>query len=53
MFRVLFKLIASLLCATPAFAGEMPYGEPVFPPVNSAQVELGQLLFYDPIRFGF
>ncbi|MBT6189000.1 MAG: cytochrome-c peroxidase [Tateyamaria sp.] len=52
MFRVLFKLIASLLCATPAFAGEMPYGEPVFPPVNSAQVELGQLLFYDPILSG-
>lgn len=52
MSRVLFKAIAFALCAAPAFAGELPYQEPVFPPVNSAQVELGRLLFYDPILSG-
>ncbi|WP_299044027.1 cytochrome c peroxidase [uncultured Tateyamaria sp.] len=38
--------------AAPVWAADLPFEEPVFPDVNSAQVELGRLLFYDPILSG-
>ncbi|WP_299370927.1 cytochrome c peroxidase [uncultured Tateyamaria sp.] len=43
-----------LLCATPAFATDLPraLGADDFIPVDPAQAKLGQLLFYDPILSG-
>ncbi|WP_254684994.1 cytochrome-c peroxidase [Tateyamaria omphalii] len=38
--------------AVPLWAADLPYDEPVFPAVDSAQIQLGQLLFYDPILSG-
>ncbi|MEM8654056.1 MAG: cytochrome c peroxidase [Pseudomonadota bacterium] len=38
--------------AAPVWAADLPFEEPVFPEVASAQVELGRLLFYDPILSG-
>ena len=35
-----------------AAAGDLPYAEPEFPAVDAAQVQLGRLLFYDPILSG-
>ncbi len=52
MFRALYKAWCISLLSVPALAGPLPYDEPVFPDVDSAQVELGQLLFYDPILSG-
>ena len=52
MFRALFKTCFAAFLAAPALAGPLPYEEPSFPKVSSAQVELGQLLFYDPILSG-
>lgn len=52
MSRALSRFAAIALWATPALAGPLPYAEPVFPEVNGPQVELGQLLFYDPILSG-
>ncbi|WP_223424854.1 cytochrome-c peroxidase [Tateyamaria pelophila] len=52
MSRALYKACVVTLIAAPAWAGPLPYEEPVFPDVNGAQVELGQLLFYDPILSG-
>lgn len=52
MFRALYKACFLSFLAAPAMAGPLPYDEPVFPNVDSAQVELGQLLFYDPILSG-
>lgn len=49
MSRALFSLLAAL--AAPAWA-ELPAWDITFPPVDSAQVELGRLLFYDPILSG-
>jgi cytochrome c peroxidase len=52
MYRVSYKACLFALCAAPLFAGPLPYAEPGFPEVNGAQVELGQLLFYDPVLSG-
>lgn len=52
MFRASFKAFVFAGLATPVFSGPLPYEEPVFGNVNSAQVALGQLLFYDPILSG-
>ncbi|WP_415404310.1 cytochrome-c peroxidase [Tateyamaria sp. SN3-11] len=52
MSRVSFKALAVWLLAAPAGAADLPYAEPVFPQLDSAQIELGQLLFYDPILSG-
>ncbi|WP_164659691.1 cytochrome-c peroxidase [Tropicibacter sp. Alg240-R139] len=48
MIRYLF----ALCLGTSAWAEELPHAEPVFPPLDMAEVELGQLLFYDPILSG-
>jgi len=52
MSRVSFKALLFALMTAPAWALDLPYAEPVFPEVDSAQVELGRLLFYDPILSG-
>ncbi|MEL6807068.1 MAG: cytochrome c peroxidase [Pseudomonadota bacterium] len=52
MSRVSFKTLALGLIAGPLWAGDLPYAEPVFPDHPSAQIELGQLLFYDPVLSG-
>lgn len=52
MFRVSSRAALAALFAVPLWAGDLPYDEPVFPPVDSAQVALGQLLFYDPVLSG-
>jgi len=40
------------LCKSVAAAGPLPGADAEFPPVNMAEVRLGQLLFYDPILSG-
>ncbi len=52
MFRASSKALAFSLIAAPLWAGDLPYAEPVFADHPSAQIELGQLLFYDPILSG-
>lgn len=52
MSRALYKACFIAVFAAPAVAGPLPYDEPIFPEVDSAQVELGRLLFYDPILSG-
>ncbi|WP_147108163.1 cytochrome-c peroxidase [Tateyamaria sp. syn59] len=52
MSRVSSKAAAFALMAAPLWAADLPYEEPVFPEVDAAQVELGRLLFYDPILSG-
>lgn len=52
MFRVSCKALVVAMMAAPVWAADLPFDEPVFPEVDSAQVELGQLLFYDPILSG-
>lgn len=52
MSRVSFKALAVWLLAAPSGAADLPYAEPVFSQHDSAQIELGQLLFYDPILSG-
>ena len=52
MSRVSFKAALLGLIAAPLWAGDLPYGEPVFPDPSPAQIELGRLLFYDPILSG-
>ena len=52
MSRVLSKAFVLAVMAAPAWAADLPYEEPVFPEVDGAQVELGRLLFYDPILSG-
>lgn len=52
MSRVSSKAVALALIAAPVWGGDLPYGEPVFSDHPSAQIELGQLLFYDPILSG-
>ena len=52
MFRVSSKALCLTVLAAPLWAADLPFEEPVFPPVNSDQVLLGQLLFYDPILSG-
>ncbi len=44
--------VLSLLTALPAVAGQMPDTPPVFPAQDPALVEMGWLLFYDPILSG-
>lgn len=41
-----------MLVASPLWAGDLPDAEPVFVDHPSAQIELGRLLFYDPILSG-
>lgn len=50
MNRIL--LTASLMFAWPALAVELPKADAVFAPLDAASVELGWLLFYDPILSG-
>ncbi len=47
-------VIASLFClSTPAQALDLDLGpRPIFPPVDEARVELGRMLFYDPVLSG-
>lgn len=52
MSRVSSKALAFTVMAAPLWAADLPFEEPVFPEVDSAQVALGQLLFYDPILSG-
>ncbi|WP_299613506.1 cytochrome c peroxidase [uncultured Tateyamaria sp.] len=52
MFRVSSKALVLAVMAAPLWAADLPFEEPVFPDVDAAQVELGQLLFYDPILSG-
>lgn len=52
MFRASFKICFAGLIAAPVWAGDLPYKEPIFPDHPSTQVELGQLLFFDPILSG-
>lgn len=44
--------LVALLAATPILADPLPRDEPYFPPLDMAEVELGHLLFYDPILSG-
>ena len=48
MIRYLF----ALCLGTSAAAQDLSFAEAQFPPVNMAEVELGQLLFYDPVLSG-
>lgn len=52
MRRSLFVACVMAVGAYGAQAADLPFAEPVFPEVDSAQVALGQLLFYDPILSG-
>ncbi|MEM6373324.1 MAG: cytochrome c peroxidase [Pseudomonadota bacterium] len=52
MFRGSFNACLFGVLTGPLWAGDLPYAEPVFPDHPSAQIELGQLLFYDPILSG-
>ncbi len=52
MSRVSYKAFVFGVMAAPVWAADLPFDEPVFPEVDSAQVELGRLLFYDPILSG-
>ncbi|MEL6451121.1 MAG: cytochrome c peroxidase [Pseudomonadota bacterium] len=52
MSRVSFKALAVCLVAAPVWAADLAFEEPVFPDHDSAQILLGQLLFYDPILSG-
>ncbi|MFV2051780.1 cytochrome-c peroxidase [Aliiroseovarius sp. YM-037] len=48
----MWRWLAFCMAATPAFAEPLPKADAVFAPLDMAQVELGQLLFYDPILSG-
>ena len=50
--KALYRAAVLLLVAPMAGAMELPSPEVDFPELNSAQVELGHLLFYDPILSG-
>lgn len=52
MSRVSFKALVFCTLGAPLWAGDLPYGEPEFPDHDSALIELGQLLFYDPVLSG-
>ncbi|WP_299152446.1 cytochrome c peroxidase [uncultured Tateyamaria sp.] len=52
MFRVSFKAAVLGLIAAPIWASDLPYAEPEFPTHDPALIELGQLLFYDPVLSG-
>jgi len=52
MSRVSYRAVLFGLIAAPLWADDLPYAEPVFPEHPRAQIELGQLLFYDPILSG-
>ena len=52
MYHALYKACFLALLATPSLAGSLPYDEPVYPIVDNTLVELGQLLFYDPVLSG-
>ncbi len=52
MSRASFKAGLFGLIAGPLWAGDLPYDEPVFSDHPSAQIELGRLLFYDPVLSG-
>lgn len=50
MHRIIGGLL--ILSGGVAAAMDLPVAEPEFPPVDARQVELGRLLFYDPILSG-
>lgn len=52
MSRVSFKALVFCTLGAPLWAGDLPYDEPEFPEHDSALIELGQLLFYDPVLSG-
>lgn len=52
MSRVSFKALVFCTLGAPLWAGDLPYDEPEFPDHDSALIELGQLLFYDPVLSG-
>ncbi|WP_299283902.1 cytochrome c peroxidase [uncultured Tateyamaria sp.] len=52
MFHVSCKTAIFGLIAAPVLAGDLPRYEPAFPTHDPALIELGQLLFYDPILSG-
>ncbi|MEO0401568.1 MAG: cytochrome-c peroxidase, partial [Pseudomonadota bacterium] len=52
MFRASSKACVFALLAAPVWGADLPYAEPEFPTHDSALIELGQLLFYDPILSG-
>lgn len=52
MSRVSFKALVFCTLGAPLWASDLPYDEPEFPEHDSALIELGQLLFYDPVLSG-
>ena len=48
----MWRALAFCVAATPVIADPLPKADAVFAPLDMAQVELGQLLFYDPILSG-
>ncbi len=48
----MIRYLLALCLGSAAWAGDLPYTEPLFPPLDMAEVKLGQLLFYDPILSG-
>ena len=47
-----FRAAILALLAAPAVAMDLPEADAVFPEPNGPQIELGRLLFYDPILSG-
>lgn len=52
--KTLFHIVLCLLGFGPAIGvgGELPTADAVFLPLNKAEVQLGQLLFFDPVLSG-
>nr|WP_181893131.1 cytochrome c peroxidase [Falsiruegeria mediterranea] len=48
----MIRYLIALCLGTSAWADGLPLAEPVFPPLDMAEVELGHLLFYDPVLSG-
>ncbi|MBO9451642.1 c-type cytochrome [Tropicibacter sp. R16_0] len=48
----MIRYLIALCLSTSAWAEELPVAEPVFPPLDMVEVELGHLLFYDPVLSG-
>ncbi|SLN53475.1 Cytochrome c551 peroxidase precursor [Falsiruegeria litorea R37] len=48
----MIRYLLALSLGTSAAAQDLSIAEPEFPPVNMVEVELGQLLFYDPVLSG-
>lgn len=49
---MILRLFLALCMGSATIAEELPHAEPTFPPVNMDEVELGHLLFFDPVLSG-